>query len=138
MHCTYCQGCTYTTICLYCRYTTLLAIRSAVPIPIQIFTACINLYTHAYHVPYAGHMESSKWRSLKHFRVDAVLSSVYPVHRSASKVNCSSADTQIISCHRYLVVYHPFVEQLTVFHTSGLVLPSSSTLRVLNRPRLAS
>ena len=33
------QGCTYTTICLYCRYTITLAIRSAVPIPIPIFTA---------------------------------------------------------------------------------------------------
>ena len=48
------QGCTYTTICLYRRYTTILAIISAVPIPIQMFTAgCINLYTHAHHVPHA-------------------------------------------------------------------------------------
>ena len=37
----------YHKICLYCRYTIILAIRSAVPIPIQIFTAgCINLYGH--------------------------------------------------------------------------------------------
>ena len=42
-YCTSFQGCTSTTICLYCRYTKILAIRSAVPIP--IFTAgCINLY----------------------------------------------------------------------------------------------
>ena len=38
------QGCTYTTICLYCRYTTILAIILAVLIPIQIFTAgCIRM-----------------------------------------------------------------------------------------------
>ena len=30
----------------------------------------------------------------------------------------SGADVQVVSCHRYLVVFHPFVEQLTVFHTS--------------------
>ena len=58
-------------------------------------------------------------------------SSAYPVHRSASQVNCSGADAQVVSCHRYLVVFHPFVEQLTFFHTSGLVLASSSILRVL-------
>ena len=39
------------------------------------------------------------------------------VHESASKVNRSGGDTQVISCHHYLVVFHPFVEQLTVFHT---------------------
>ena len=54
------------------------------------------------------------------------------VHESASEVNRSSDDTQVVSCHRYLVVFHPFVEQLTVFHTSELVLSSSSIFRVLN------
>ena len=48
------------------------------------------------------------------------------VHESASEVNYSGGDVQIVSCHRYLVVFHPFVEQLTVFHTSELVLVSSS------------
>ena len=42
------------------------------------------------------------------------------VHKSANEVNRSGGDAQVISCHRYLVVFHPFVEQLTVFHTSGL------------------
>ena len=37
------QGCTYTTICLYCRYTIILVIRSAVPIPI-FMAGCINLH----------------------------------------------------------------------------------------------
>ena len=50
------------------------------------------------------------------------------VHNSASEVNRSSGDTQVVSRHRYLVIFHPFVEQLTVFHTSGLVLVSSSVL----------
>ena len=54
------------------------------------------------------------------------------VHESASKVNRSGGDAQVVSCHRYLVVFHPFVEQLTVFHTFGLVLASSSTFRVLD------
>ena len=34
--------------------------------------------------------------------------------------------------HRYLVIFHPFVEQLTVFHTSVLVLASSSIFWVLD------
>ena len=56
------------------------------------------------------------------------------VHESASEVNHSGGDAQVVSCHRYLVVFHPFVEQLhvTVFHTTGLVLVSSSIFRVLN------
>ena len=54
------------------------------------------------------------------------------VHESASEVNHSGGDAQVISFHRYLVVFHPFVEQLTVFHTSGLILVSSSVLRVLD------
>ena len=45
-----------------------------------------------------------------------MLSSVYPVHVSPSEVNLSSADAQVISCHRYLVVFHPFVEQLSSTH----------------------
>ena len=57
------------------------------------------------------------------------------VHESASEVNRSGDDTQVVSCHRYLVVFHPFVEQLTVFHTSGLILGSSSIFQVLNLNR---
>ena len=54
------------------------------------------------------------------------------IHESASEVNRSGGDTPVVSCHRYLVVFHPFVEQLTVFHTSGLVLASSSIFPVLD------
>ena len=54
------------------------------------------------------------------------------VHESAREVNLSGGDAQVVSCHHYLVVFHPFVEQLTVFHTSGLVLASSSIFQVLN------
>ena len=38
---------------------------------------------------------------------------------------------QVVSHHRYLVVFRPFVEQLTIFHTSGLILASFSIFRVL-------
>ena len=41
-----------------------------------------------------------------------------------SEVNRSGCDAQVIPCHLYLVVFHPFVEQLTVFHTSGLASSS--------------
>ena len=54
------------------------------------------------------------------------------VHVLASEVNHSGGDMQVVSCHRYLVVFHPFesfVEQLTVFHTAGLV-PMSFIFRV--------
>ena len=61
-----------------------------------------------------------------------MLSSAYPVNESVSEVNCSGADGQVVSCHCYLVIFHSFVEQLTVFHISGLVLASSSVLQVLN------
>ena len=52
-----------------------------------------------------------------------------PIHESASEVNRSGGDAQVISGHRYLV-FHPSVEQLTIFHTSGLVLASSSILNL--------
>ena len=54
------------------------------------------------------------------------------VHGSASEVNRSGGDAQVVLCHRYLAIFHPFVEQLTVFHTSVLVLASFSILRVLD------
>ena len=38
------------------------------------------------------------------------------IHESASEVNHLGGDAQVVSCHHYLVVFHPFVEQLTVFH----------------------
>ena len=93
---------------------------------------CITRYTYAHHVLPAEHVESSKWRSSKRCRDEAVLVSAYPVHGSARKVNRLGADAQVVSIHNYLVVFHSFGEQLTVLHTSGLVLVSSSILRVLN------
>ena len=85
----------------------------------------LTRYTHAHHVPHTEHVESSKWRHSKRCRDDAVLSSSYqyPARGSASEVNRSGTDAQVVSCYRYLVVFHPFVEQLTVsIATSGLVL----------------
>ena len=35
------------------------------------------------------------------------------VHKSASKVNCSGGDTQVFR-HCYLVVFHPFVEKVSL------------------------
>ena len=51
------------------------------------------------------------------------------VHESVSEVNRSGGDAQVVS---YLVVFHPSVKLLTIFHTSGLVLVLSSILQVLN------
>ena len=75
--------------------------------------------TRYMHVQCASHgargkFDQTKWPSSKRCRDEAcetVLSSAYPVHGSASKVNCSGADAQVVSCHRYLVVFHPFVGQ---------------------------
>ena len=52
--------------------------------------------------------------------------------RVSERSNRLGGGAQVVSCHRYLVVFHPFVEQLTVFHTSGLVLASSSIFQVLD------
>ena len=41
---------------------------------------------------------------------------------SLSKVSHSGADVQVVFCHCYPVVFHLFVEQLTIFYISGLVL----------------
>ena len=41
-----------------------------------------------------------------------IMTLAYPIYRLASEVNCSGADEQVFSCHCYLVVFHPFVEQL--------------------------
>ena len=74
-------------------------------------------------------MEMVKFKALARRRCAVLRLSVY---ESASKVNRSGGDEQVVSCHCYLVVLHPFVEQLTVFHISGLVLVSSSIFRVLD------
>ena len=63
-----------------------------------------------------------KFEMAKRGRDDAMLASV---HGSAGKVNRLGADVQVVSCHRYLVVFHPFVEQLTVFRTMYLWTRSS-------------
>ena len=90
---------------------------------------CYNAYTkytHAHQVPHADHMEMAKLEALA-TRHRAVLR--LSVYESASKVNHSGGDAQVVSC-RHCLVKHPFVEQLIVFHTSGLVLMSSSILNL--------
>ena len=77
--------------------------------PTSARRACtITRYTHAHQVPHAEHM---KWRNSKRWR-RAVLR--LSVHESASEINRSGGDAQVVSCHRHLVVFHLFVEQLTV------------------------
>ena len=38
--------------------------------------------------------------------------SAYPVHELVSEVHRSVDDAQVVSCHHYLVIFRPFVEQL--------------------------
>ena len=68
-------------------------------------------YMHVHHVPHAEHMESSKkYYGKAGSTVVTKLSFIYLVHGSASEVDCSGADVQVVSCHCYLVVFHLFVE----------------------------
>ena len=58
--------------------------------------------------------------------------------QSANKVNRSGADVQVISCIVcYLVIFHPFVEQLTVFHTEGYIWIRSGVLLDLHVTSIA-
>ena len=91
-------------------------------------------YTHAHHFPHAKHMESSIRRNgdgQSTVETMPCCASAYPIHGSASQVNRLGANAQVVSCHGYLV-FHPFVEQLTVSYVSRLVLALSSILRILN------
>ena len=83
-------------------------------------------------MPHAEHVESQNGEARSAVEMTPCCPPPIPLHGSASEANSSSADAQVVLCHRYLVVFHPFIEQLTVFHTSGLVLASSSILRVLD------
>ena len=87
-------------------------------------TVTSTRYTHAHQVLHAEHMESSKMAKLKALARQRRAVLHLSVHESASEVNRWGGDTQVVSCHRYLV-FHPIVEQLTAFRTSGLVLASS-------------
>ena len=89
----------------------------------------LTRYTHAHQVPQAEHMESSKMAKFEVLarRRRAVL--CLSVHESASEI------AQVVTHKSFLVTVflsHPFVEQLTIFHTSGLVLASSSMFRALH------
>ena len=82
-------------------------------------------------MPHAGHMESlirQNGEAQSAVETTPCCASAYPIHGSAIEVSRSGTDVQVILCHRCLVVFHPLVEQLTVFHISGLVLASSSIL----------
>ena len=86
----------------------------------------LTRYTHAHQLPHAEHVESSKWRSSKRERRRCAVLRL-SVHGSASEVDRSVDDAQVVSRHR-LSCLSSFVEQLTFFHTSGLVLASSQSI----------
>ena len=70
---------------------------------------------HAHNVPQAAHVESYIGRNgdgRSTVETTPCCTSAYHVHGSVSKVNRSGADAQVVSCHHYLVVVHPFVKQL--------------------------
>ena len=78
-------------------------------------------------------VKSDKMVKLKHCRNDTILSSAYPSHGSASQVNCLGADMQVVSCHYcHLSSFCWAVNCLPLNLTSGLVLASSSILRLLD------
>ena len=58
-------------------------------------------YTHAKHVPHAEHVESSIGQNSKCGQ-DA-----YLTNGSPSEANQLGADAQVVSCHGYLVGFHP-------------------------------
>ena len=62
-------------------------------------------YTHAHQVPHAEHMEMAKLEALARRR-RAVLR--LSVHESASEVNRSGGDAQVVSCHHYDVILLSF------------------------------
>ena len=81
-------------------------------IVLVLFSYRITRYTHAHQVPHAEHMESSKMAKLEALARQCRAVLRLSVHESASEVNRSGGDAQVVSCHRYgyLVVFHPFVE----------------------------
>ena len=70
------------------------------------------------HVPHVEYFEMVKLEAL--LRRRRAVFHPLPCSR-VTEVNRLGADAQLVSSHHYLVIFYPFVEQLTVFHTSGLV-----------------
>ena len=96
-----------------------------------VYNKATKVYTYAQHVSHAAHIESltrQNGEAQSAVETTPCCAFAYPIHRSVSKVSRSGTDVQVISSHRYLVIFHPFVGQLTVFHIFGLVLASSSIL----------
>ena len=76
---------------------------------------------HVHHVPHAEHVEGSirqngeVWSRRRHAVLCLSCSQV------SERNNCINVDKQVVSCHCYLVIFHPFVELLTVFYICGLI-----------------
>ena len=63
---------------------------------IRLHTPCISCASRQAR----GKFDRMKWQSAVE-----TTPCTYPVHGSASEVKCSGADTQVVSCHHYFVVY---------------------------------
>ena len=92
------------------------------------FTRC----THAHHVPHTEHAftgQQATWQIVKYSALESpycnvMLSSAYPqvlTHKSPPVT--------------YPVIFHPIIDQLTIFYISGLILLSSeSSVAILMSP----
>ena len=80
--------------------------------PIWIEESILIMYVHAHHVPHAEHVEMAKLEAWSR-RHHAVLCLSHPLVSERSK--SLGADGQVVPCHGY-PVFHPFVEQLTIFY----------------------
>ena len=73
---------------------------------------CITyIHTRYMHVHQASRGAHGKFEMVK---LEALARRRHAVLRlsideSASEVNCSGGDTPVVSCHGYLVVFHPFL-----------------------------
>ena len=101
------QWITSHTFLLQCLVVTVTAVSNA-PKASWVIVMHTTRCTHAHQVPHAEHMEMAKLEALA-TRSRAVLR--LSVYESASKVNRSGGDAQVVSCCHCLVI-HPFVEQL--------------------------
>ena len=67
-------------------------------------------YTLAYSISCASRQARGKFDRMKWRSAAETTPCAYPIHGSASEVNCSGTDTQVVSCHGYFVVYSVHVK----------------------------
>ena len=86
---------------------------------IRLMSSCVLVNVHTSPLHRTRYTCASGASCRAHERIEVLVRRRHAVlrlfvHESASEVNRSGGDVQVVSCHRYLVVFHPFVEQLTV------------------------